>query len=201
MYPQFAHSYVFPSLLEKTPPKNAKLQEYFYNVQNAKANLEAARASGVAADIAKAQVEYNQVLDKNKKDYITFVMENRHNTNSDFKNDEVMKAMFNQLESIVNNDNNGAFTDGEIANKKSDMLKNYDCLDKFEGETTKETQELTYNKSIEDSEGKVHAGGIANLEREIKTLEDEKAEIQSNKDKKAADADRNAVGGHHGGKK
>lgn len=187
------------SLLEKTPPKNAKLQEYFYNVQNAKANLEAARASGVAVDIAKAQVEYNQVLDKNKKDYITFVMENRNNIN--VKNDEVMKAMFNQLESIVNNDNNGAFTDGEILNKKSDMLKNYEGLDKFEGETTKETQELTYNKSIEDNEGNMHSGGIANLEREIKVLEDEKIELESSKERKAADADRNAVGGHHGGKK
>jgi len=192
-------------LLEKTRPSNVILAQYYDNVQNAKAMLEAAQSRGDENAIKIARDNYANVLKENKENYITHVMNNRDS-------DKNMSSILARLESVIKNNKEGAFdieaeveVNGVITRQsiKDWDFTNFDILDKIESTTTNQTQEYTYTGyEYVDEEGntQTYVGGVAATERDIQTAEDEKNAIKSSDEYKAAQADRNAVGGHKGGK-
>ena len=179
------------------PSKNPVRYELQEKVLKAKATLEHLQQTGASADdIVKAQMQYNSVLKDAKRRYITAVLGGELvDENGKPTTDAAMLSMYEHMQNIVRTAEDGTFDVKEL------NLSNYTDLDNFEVDATNKNNRVTEGYTYQDANGKEQRViGINEVETAIKSLEDKKAEIKAKEEYKNAQADRDAVGGHKGGK-
>lgn len=121
-----------------TDQKGLELQQ---KVLNAEANIVAKQNSGASAsEIARAKAEYNEVLDKAKKDYIDAVLKGEI---SDGRVTALRDDLLNTIE--ANKENFDPNKLGELS-----KTSEYKDIDAFEKETTNEANELQRQNEMDE---------------------------------------------------